>query len=1082
MRFRTLLLPILLLLPLAASGATDQLARILRYPDISGDKIAFVHAGDIWVVDSNGGVARRLTSHEGLELFPRFSPDGRWIAFSAEYSGSRQVHVISVDGGEPRQLTWYNDVGPMPPRGGWDYWVQDWTRDGRHVLVRANRLPWSERMGRLYLVPFDGGMEQPLIIPEGGSGSFSPDGTKLAYTPIDREFRTWKRYHGGRAQDVWIYDLKANSAQQITDYDGTDNQPMWIGDRIYFTSDRDGGILNLHEYDTRSRQTRKVTTHTEYDVLWPSAGGGKIVYENGGYVHRFDPATGRNEIVPIRIYGDFPETVPSFKNVTANIGAMDLSPTGARALFSARGEIFSVPAKEGEIRNLTESAGVRELAAKWSPDGRSIAYWSDRAGEYELYVRSQDGSGGERQITRGGDTWRFTPVWSPDSRRVAFADKKQTLRWVDVASGKISDVDRGRFADITTYRWSPDSRWLVYTKIGSNQLSTIWAHSLGDGTNHQLTSGRTNDYQPVFDSKGRYLYFLSDRDFNLTFSGFEFNYLYTNPTRVYVAILAADGPALFLPTSDEEKALETPEPAKGESEKKDASGPVQVRIDAAGFESRVRAIPGSPADYRSLAANDKGVFYLVGADKETKLKFFDLDAKEEKVVLEGVTSYVLSANGEKLLYRNGGSYGIVAAAAGQKIADGLLALEKMQVRIDPRLEWKQIFADGWRTLRDWFYDPGMHGLDWNAMRAKYEVLVPHVAHRFDLDYIFGELGGELSAGHVYVNAGEYPKIRRLDNGLLAAEIVPDPSGYFRVAKIFPGENWHESFRSPLTEPGVTVRTGDLILAVDGKSTRGVKNFYQLLENKADRVVTLLVNSRAETSGGREEKVRPIRKETNSRYLDWVESRRQMVDRLSGGRIGYIHLPNTAQEGNRELAKHFYPQADKEALIIDDRYNGGGFIPDRMIEILDRSVLNYWVQRGLEPSPTPGFAHQGPKVMLINGYAASGGDALPYYFRKRGLGLLIGTRTWGGLIGISGNPDFVDGGSINVPTFRFLDTEGAWAVEGAGVSPDIEVLDRPELVAQGRDPSLEKAVEVLLQQLIEKAPVRPAVPPAVPGRP
>jgi tricorn protease len=1083
---KKLLLILALSVCTASVSAQDKLTRLLRQPDIHGDTVAFVYAGDIWLASTAGGDARRLTSDDGMEYFPKFSPDGRWIAFTGDYSGSRQVFVISVDGGQPRQLTFYNDVGPLPPRGGIDNRILDWTPDGKNVLFLPHRLPWGDRMGRPYVVPAAGGMETPLAIPEGGGGMYSPDGTKLVYTPIEREFRTWKRYRGGRAQDVWIYDLVANKSEQITNNPYTDNQPMWIGDTIYFTSDRpasgsgEAGRLNLWSYDLESQQTRRVTTHEDYDVLWPSADRTQIVYESGGYLYRF--ADGQSTRIPIRVYSDLRNTLPYFKNVRDNIESYTLSPSGARALFVARGDVFAVPAKEGEIRNVTQTPGIRERDASWSPDGKWLAYLSDRSGDYEIYVRPADGTGEERRITTNATAWRFTPVWSPDSKLLAFSDKDHALHVVDVAGGKVTAVDKDEYGDITDYKWSPDSRWLTYTKDNEAQFSSIYVYNLGDAKAYRLTSGMTNDGEPTFDPKGRYLYFLSNRDYNLTFSALEFNYVYTDPTRVYVGVLAEDGPALFLPQSDEEKAA-MPAPAAPEEKKADAKADtakkpagVVVKIDPATFERRVRAIPGAPGNYSTLAALANGVLYAKTEGDAQSLRFYNIDDRKEETVVEDLRGYDLSASGEKILVALGrNNFSIIAPKAGQKPADAALKLDSMQMKIDPKAEWAQEFTDTWRILRDWFYDPNMHGLDWNAIREKYGQLVPYAAHRADLDYILGEVAGEVNAGHVYVGSPSDVNAKpRVDNGLLGAEIVAD-GGYFRIQHIFPGENWHESFRSPLTEPGVKVRQGDYILAVDGVSTKGVDNFYRLLENKADRVVTLLVNGSASTAGARSEKVRPVRRETNLRYLDWVQSRRDYVEKASGGRIGYMHLPNTAQEGNRELFKSFYPQVGKDALIIDDRYNGGGFIPDRMIELLDRPVLNYWVRRNIKPLSVPNYAHVGPKAMLINGYSSSGGDALPYYFRKRGLGTIIGTRTWGGLIGISGNPGLMDGGSISAPQFRFLDTEGMWAVEGVGVSPDIEVVDRPELIAAGQDPSLETAVKVLLEELARNPVKRPVVP-------
>jgi tricorn protease len=1111
------------LLPAAAFAQTDGGTRLLRYPDINKDKIAFVYGGDLWLAGADGGAARRLTSDPGDELFPKFSPDGKWIAFTGEYGGNHQVYVISVDGGMPRQLTFHNDAGEFPPRGGVDNQVLGWTPDGKQVLFGAHRTPWSERIARFYLVPADGGMETPLPMPEGATGSFSADGTKIAYTPVQTEFRGWKRYHGGRAQDVWVYDLAKNTSERLTDYDGTDGLPMWVGNTIYFVSDREGGILNLYALDPASRQVRKATSHKDWDVLWASSDGRRIVYENGGSVWLFDPASGQTHRVPIQVTGDLPHTLPYFKNVAADIQSGALSPTGKRAVFGARGEVFTVPAENGEARDITRAPASREIDPAWSPDGRWIAYLSDRTGEYEIWMRQSDGSGEERRITTGSDVYILPPVWSPDSRKLAFGDESHRLRWVDVASGKVTDADRSNRGDIDDYQWSPDSRWLTYTKLGPNRLASIWVYSLEQGKAQQLTSGFTNDSEPVFDPQGRYLYFFSNRDYNLTVSGFEFDYIYTNPTRVYVAVLSKDGPALFLPKSDEEifkeqeQSDKTAKPGKpGQKPPKLADqggmgamgggmepeggdqdgGPVgpagagkadgpdsapaktkPVHIDADGFEQRVRALPGPPGVYRTLAAGPDAVFYIhnSGPGTASELKMFDLKSQKDATVLGNVTNYALSADGKKILYRQGQTYGIIDARPGQKAGDGKLALDRMQLQIEPRAEWDEMYVDAWRTFRDFFYDPALHGVDWNGVRAKYAQLLPYLATRSDLDYVLTELGSEISAGHVYVDRGDDEGVKRVEHGLLGAEIEADRSGYFRIAKIFPGENWNPDFRSPLTEPGIHVATGDFILAVDGQTTQGVDNFYRLMQAKADRVVTLLVNGRPSLQGAHEERVRPVASEQNLRYLDWVQATRAKVDKLSGGRIGYLHLPDTATKGNRELFKYFYPQANKDALILDDRWNGGGFVPDRMIALLSRPLLNYWERRHQEPTTSPAFFNNGPKAVLTNGEAGSGGDAFPFYFREVGLGPVIGTRTWGGLAGLDSTPPLLDGGSLSVPTFRFYTKEGKWAVENEGVAPDIEVVDRPDEVAKGHDPSLERAVAYLLDELKKNPPKKVPLP-------
>ncbi len=1057
----------------AQDDGEESLTRLLRFPDIHEDRVAFVYAGDIWIADVGGGLARRLTSHQGMEVFPKFSPDGQSIAFSGEYSGTRQVHVIPVEGGTPRQLTFYNDVGPMPPRGGFDYRILGWTPDGANVVFRANRLPWGVRLGQPYQVPLAGGLETPLPIPEIGGGDLSPDGSHMVFTPMEREFRTWKRYRGGRAQDVWIYDLAANTAEQISDDPATDNQPVWVGETIYFTSDRDWK-LNLYAYDPATGDTRRVTAHEEFDVLWPSGGPSSVVYENGGYIYRYDPSTDTSARLPIRVGGDLPFTRPSVQNVSDNIESAEISSSGARALFAARGEVWTVPAENGRIRNLTRTQGVREMSPSWSPDGRWVAYLSDVTGEYEMYVRSRDGSGEERRITTGGDIWRFSPVWSPDSEKLAFSDKNQRLRYVEVENGRIVDVDRSETSDISSYTWSPDSRWIAYTKTGATRMQVIWVYSLDSEDAQPLTDPLVTNYAPVFDPEGRYLYFLSNRDMNLTFSGWEFSYVYTGPTRLYLGTLHPDIERPFQPKSDDEEPDGGKDDANGGTDEESDDADTPLRFQVAGFESRVVAVPGPSGSYSGAEATTEGPLYLyeaTGADGPPDLKRYLLEEEKEETILKGVGFFNVSRDGKKVLYSVRDQWGIADVTPDQKAGENHLDLDGMEVLIDPRAEWAQIYTDAWRIMRDWFYDPGMHGLDWEVLGARYEQLVPHVAYRGDLDYILGELGGELNVGHLYVNWGDIPRVERHDGGLLGAELVADESGRYRITKIFPGENWHPAFRSPLTEPGVNVSEGDFLLAIDGHELTTAENPYRWLQNKAGRPVTLTVNDRPDMDGARDARVRPVASETNLRYLDWVQDRRRRVAEASGGRIGYIHLPNTAVEGNRELFKHFYPRTDFDALIIDDRYNGGGFIPDRMIELLDRPVLAYWARRGITPMRTPGFAHEGPKAMLINGLAASGGDALPYFFRLRGLGPLIGTRTWGGLVGLSGNPGLADGGSVSVPRFRFYDTEGQWVVEGVGVAPDIEVVDRPDEVAAGRDPSLERAIDVLLQELERDPPTR-----------
>ena len=1054
-------------------------ARLLRFPNINRDLVVFVYAGDIWSVPASGGDARRLTSHPGLELFPKISPDGRWIAFSAEYSGSRQVYVMAAAGGTPRQLTYYNDAGIMPPRGGYDYVVMDWTPDSSQILVRCNRTPWGERMGKYFLVPLAGGLEKPLQIPEGGGGTFSPDASKIVYTPIEREFRTWKRYKGGRAQDIWIYDLQNNTSRRLTDFPGTDQHPAWYGDKIYFVSDRDL-TLNIYAFDLKTDKIEQITRHRDYDILWPSGRNGQLVYENGGYLYRLDLNSGQEHKLTVNLNFDNGNILPYFKNVSDFISGYDISPSGKRAVFDARGDIFTVPEKEGLIYNLTNSQGVREIFPAWSPDGKSIVYYSDRSGEYEIFLQDANGASKPLPLTNNSQTWRFPPKWSPDGRMLLFADKNQLLQILEIASRKITVVDKARRHDITDYNWSPDSRWLVYSKDGDSAQDAIWVYALEQKKTFQLTDAVYNDFAPVFSRCGKYIYFLSNRDFNLAFSSFEFNYLYNKATRIYALALTNDAPALFSDKNDLEpgKAVSA-EKKKVKKEKEDKATPVvpAVRIDFEGSNSRITAFPLKGDDYALVWAIDGGILYF----KDKEIRQFKLDDKKDSLVIEGVSSGVLSADGQKILYQAEKQFGIVELKADQKAGEGALNFTQMTMKLDPQKEWAQIFNDGWRIFRDWFYQKTLHGVDWLKMKEKYGQLVPFLSHRADLDFIFGELVGEINAGHTYVNWGDFPRGKRMDTGLLGAELKADEkAGRYLINKIYEGENWNEATRSPLTEQGIGVQVGDYLIALNSSEVTLKDNPYRFLENTMGRKISIKVNARPVAEGAREYWFKPVASELKLFYLDWVRSRREMVDHLSAGRIGYIHVPDTANEGNRELYKGMYAYKNKEALIIDERYNGGGFIPVVMTELLARKTLNYWATRGLELNPDPGVAHDGPKVMLINGYSSSGGDAFPYYFKKSKLGQLIGTRTWGGLIGISGNPDFADGGFFNVPTFGFVDTDGHWAVEGEGVSPDIEVIDRPEEVAKGKDPCIEKAVQVLLEQLKANPPQKTAIP-AAPDR-
>ena len=1064
-------------------------ARMLRYPDINGNLVAFVYAGDIWTVEARGGNARRLTSHPGIELFPKISPDGQWIAFSAEYSGSRQIWVMPSQGGTARQLTFYNSVGEMPPRGGFDHVVLDWTPDSRRILFRANRSAFGERNGRYFTIALEGGLEEPLPIVNGGFATYSPDGSQLCFTPVDREFRTWKRYKGGRATELWSYNLQNNSARQITQWSGSDQWPVWHGNQIFYASDRDAR-LNIWRYDTVTGENEQITRHTHFDVMWPSGDKGRLVYENGGHLYLLELTSGKSEKITVSINYDNPNLQPHFRNVADFVGSYSLSPTGKRVLFEARGDIFSLPTEKGEIKNLTNTQGVRELSPTWSPDGKQIAYYSDASGEYELYLLENKEGAQPRQVTSGSAAWKYDAEWSPRSSHLVYSDRTLKLWLVDAATGRQTVIDEASGEEIRDYTFSYDGDWVAYSKPAPNYQSALWLYQLSTGKKQQLTDATFSDGNPVFSRDGKYIFFLSNRDFNLAFSSFEFDYLYNNATRIYAIPLRNDGTTLAPYQNDAETAGEVTDDSgdkavndKKERKNKDnedsaTAKTAKVTIDFDNIGNRIEQLPMPAGNYHIIGTTEEGLLYSSG----NKIMRYNLKEEKTEEIIGGVGTGSLAANGKSLIYRIGKDYAVAKTEPGQKAGNNKIDLKHMTMKIDPRAEWKQIYADAFRIFRDYFYVNNLHGVDWEAIRKNYGELLPHVPSRFDLDYILNEVVSETNTGHSYVDWGDINRVNRIEGGLLGAELEADLAAKrYRIRKIYAGENWNESRRSPLTESGIQVKEGDYLLSINGEELTTAQNPYELLENLGNRHVEITVNSTPTPAGAKKFTVKTITRETELRYLDWVRSRRELAEKLSGGRVGYIHVPNTAIEGNRELFKGMLAFNDKEALIIDDRYNGGGFIPDRMIDLLNRRTLVYWYRNGLpQPMKSPGIAHDGPKAMLINGYSSSGGDAFPYFFRKTGEGKLIGTRTWGGLVGISGNARLVDGGYISVPRFGIYDEDGQWIIEGIGVYPDIEVVDRPEELAKGNDPSLVKAVEVLLEEL-QQNPPKQITAPAPPDR-
>jgi tricorn protease len=1092
----------------AIAAENGPATRLLRSPTLSQDAIAFEYAGDLWTAPREGGLARQLTTDPGLELVPRFSPDGRLIAFTGQYDGNRDVYVIPSQGGEPRRLTFWSDVGHPSERTGPNNEVLGWTPDGKRVLFRSRHQAWESRSGRLYTVGLEGGLPEPLRVPEGGLAAFSPDGRKIAYNRIFRNFRTWKRYRGGMTQSLWIYDLAANVLERVTAGDANATDPVWIGDRIYFTSDRDK-TANLFAYDLAAKSERKLTEHTDYDVRWASGGPGGVVYEVGGEIYLYDTAAGRETKVPIRVPAERPAARPSFVPLAERVTEFGLSPDGKRALFVARGDVLTVPAEKGPTRNLTDAPGSHERGADWSPDGRSIAYLSDRTGEDEIWIAPQDGSAPARRLTTDGHCWRFPPRFSPDSKTIAFADKDLKLFVVDVGSGRMTQADRGTEWEIQDYVWSPDGRWLAYSKQDPQQMHQIVLYSLDTGKATRVTSTMNDSYRPAWDPEGRYLYFLSDRDLNASVGAFDFSYVYDNPTRVFALTLRKDLPSPFAPESDEvgqgkkeEGGEKEGAPGgsgskgggRGGSKEKKTEGAVgaipPIRIDLDGIEDRVASFPIEPGTLSNLRASKTTVYYTSGPAPtlndggEQKpaltLHAFDLEKRKDSVLLAGIGGYDLSADGAKVLYAADKQYGIVDAKPGTapaKVGDGTLKLDGMWMHLDPRAEWRQIFDEAWRLERDFFYVANLHGVDWPAMRRKYGALLPDVAHRGALTYLIGELIGELDIGHAYVGGGDAPKAKSVPIALLGADYALDPaSGRYRFARILKGQNWTESRRSPLTEPGVAVSEGAYLLKIDGVDLRAPQTPDEILQNRAGSSVTLTVNDRPDERGARTVTVRPLSDEEDLRYFDRIETNRLKVDAATGGKIGYLHIPNMGGDGLNEFVRQYYPQIRKQGLIVDVRNNGGGFVSEVILERLRRVLAGMGMSRNGGLTTYPSQVFHGPMVCLINHYSASDGDIFPYYFKKYGLGPLVGTRTWGGVVGIRGYSPLVDGGYVTRPEFGTYGVEGQWVIEGHGVDPDIEVDNRDDLVVQGRDPQLEKGIEIVTERIRSAPKGLPPVPP------
>jgi tricorn protease len=1067
-----------------------QEARLLRFPAIHKDQIVFTYAGDLYLVSSTGGVARKLTSHEGFELFARFSPDGSKIAFTGEYDGNREVYLIPRGGGIPKRLTYTASLGrdDVTDRMGPNNIVMGWKHDNKHIVFRSRRREWNSFNGQLYLASVDGGIPQQLPLPRGGFCSFSPEDKKLAYNRIFREFRTWKRYRGGMADDVWIYDFETKKIENITNNPAQDIIPMWQGRKVYFLSDRDENKrMNLYVYDTVTKETKKLTSFEDFDIKFPSLGPEAIVFENGGEIYRFDLALQKAAKVPVIIADDMISARDEIVKVSDKVTNYEISPDGKRALFGARGEIFTVPAKHGNTRNLTNTSGVHERNSKWSPDGRWIAYLSDASGTDEIYTMSQGGSGKAKQITKNGDTYKYQIYWSPDSKKLLWGDKKLRLNYVDIETKEIVEVVKAKAWEIRDYCWSPDSQWIAYSKPEADAMSKIYLYSLQTKKNHEVTEGWYSSYRPSFSSAGKYLFFISDRDFNPVFSRTEWNHAYQAMARVYLVTLSADVKSPFEPKSDEvipkkesseesetaEEKKKKPEETKEKQEKE-----IQVKVNLQGLKNRIIGLPVEVANYQHITSVGDKIYYMKRKEGEGKscLKMYDL--KEQKETdLGQINGYEISADMKKMLVSKDKSYVVIDLPKAQIKIKDKLDLSGMEMKLERRKEWNQIFDECWRQMKDFFYDPAMHGVDWEAMKKRYEPLAKAVNHRADLTYVIGEMIGELNVGHTYVGGGDMPKVKKIKVGLLGAQFEKDPeTGYYQIRKILKGQNWDKSLRSPLTEVGVNVKEGNYLLAVNGKPTNDMTDMYDALLNTVGKQVTLKVNAKPQEKGGQEVVVLPIEDELPLYYYNMVQTNIEKVTKATEGKVGYIHLPDMGQPGLNEFVKHFYPQLRKKALIIDVRSNGGGNVSPMIIDRLRREIAMVDVARNTIPAPDPYAAFLGPMVCLMDEFSASDGDIFPYRFQKHKLGKTIGKRSWGGVVGIRGTLPLLDGGYLRKPEFATYGAEGeGWIIEGYGVDPDIYVDNDPAKEYAGIDEQLNKALEVILEELKTKEKKLPPVP-------
>jgi tricorn protease len=1036
-------------------------SRLLRFPTIHENQIVFTYAGDLFTVDSEGGIARKLTNHKGFEMFAHFSPDGETIAFTGQYDGNTEVYTIPSNGGIPKRITITATLNrdDISDRMGPNNIVMDWNPNGEQILYRSRKQSFNSFKGKLFTVNKDGGISNELPLPAGGFSSYSPDGQKLAYNKVFREFRTWKYYQGGMADDIWILDFNTKEIENITNNIAQDIIPMWYENKIYFASDRDR-TMNIFEYNLDTKSTKKITNFTEYDVKFPSIGKSQIVFENGGYIYKLDCKSNEINKVNIEIYDDFIWSRPEIKDATKNLEAWNINSDGTEIAITARGDVYIVPTEEGATVNINESSESHERSGNFSPDNKFIAYISDKSGEDEVYIKNLQ-TFEEKQITSNSKAYKFSLKWSPDSKNIMFSDQKFNLFYANIESLKTTRVDTSESRYIRIFNWSPDSKWIVYAKRFRDTYQKICLYNIDTKNVTEITEGWYYSSNPVFSNDGNYILFTSNRHFSPIWNDMEWNHAYKDMTKIYFVTTRKDIVSPFTPKSNQKEFKNNP-----------------FTIDLEGITDRIEEIPVLPANYWNVNAIDGKVFYNVRKHNESSysMKMYNL-SDEKETLLGKMLSYELSSDNKKMLIKKSQNFYVIDLPGSEIKLSDKVSLSNVKTLVNKQSEWSQIFYESWRQMRDFFYAPNMHGLDWEAIKAKYEVLLPYVNHRADLSYIIGEMIGELNIGHAYIGQGDIPKPERINLGLLGANISKAENGYFKIDKILNGANWDPTLKSPLQQLGLQINENDYIIEINGKKAKNIADIYSELIDKAGKQVILKVSSNSEGKDSRKITVIPISDESNLYYYNWVKDNIEKVSKATDNQVGYIHLPDMMTPGLNQFAKLYYSQINKKAFIIDNRGNGGGNVSPMIIERLKRQP-DYYTMRGEADygHTNPGGTFLGPKIMITNEYAASDGDLVAYRFKKNNLGKIIGKRSWGGTVGIGPSLPFVDGTDLRIPILAPYSLDGKeWIVEGWGVEPDIEVENNPIKEYLGEDEQLNKAIELILEELKEKEVVIPGLP-------